>query len=85
MEHAWLMGHDATRIEAERLSFLSLLDATLPADAAKVALAQRIDSKIAHASLLTISTFDGDGTRAANARLRAHWHLNLCRDMLLDS
>ncbi|MEO0633636.1 MAG: hypothetical protein AAFY52_05830 [Pseudomonadota bacterium] len=84
MEHAWLMGDDATQVEAERLSFLSLLDATLPSGAAPGALAHRIDSKMAHASLLTISTFAEDQTRGTNARLRAQWHLRQCRNMLLD-
>lgn len=85
MEHAWLLGQDAEDIEAARLTFLSLLDATLPAGQERDALARRIDSKMAHASLLTIGTFSQTPQHADRARLRAQWHLSHCRDMLLDS
>ncbi|MEM6759056.1 MAG: hypothetical protein AAF601_06215 [Pseudomonadota bacterium] len=83
MEHAWLMGDDPVQAEAERLSFLSLLEATMqPADGHAV-LAHRIESKLAQASLLTIGTFHDDNTRARHARLRSVWHVTQCRDILL--
>lgn len=85
MEHAWLVGNDPTRIEADRLTFLSLLDATLPSGAERTALAHRIDAKMAQAALLTIGSFADDARRAEQARLRARYHLSHCRQMLLDS
>jgi len=86
LEHAWLIGTaSADRIEGQRLTFLSLLDATLPPGMEGDALNRRIEAKLAHASLLTIATFSDHKARAAQARLRANWHLSQCNEMLLDS
>lgn len=85
-EHAWLMGRDdAESFDAQRLTFLSLLDATLALDAAQQALSYRIEVKMAHASLLTLATFGRDTERAARARTLAAAHLFRCQRLLLDS
>lgn len=86
MEHAWLINDpQADTYKTQRLTFLSLLDATMPAGQERDVLAARIDAKMAHAALLTAATFGTAPDRAARARKRATWHVSMCRDMLLDS
>ena len=61
MEHAWLMGNvEADLFEDRRRTFLSLMEAVMPANSAREVLRYRIENKMAHASLLTISTFGSD-------------------------
>ncbi len=86
MEHAWLVNDPAAPdYEGQRLTFLTLLDATLAQGQERDALHHRIESKLAHASLLTIATFSDRPDRAKQARMRAKWHLMSCTEMLLDS
>lgn len=86
MEHAWLTNDPAAdAYKGQRLTFLTLLDATLPAGQERAALHHRIEAKLAHASLLTIATFSDRAERADHARTRAEWHLSACTEMLLDS
>ena len=85
MEHAWLLNDPAAdAIAAQRLTFLSLLDATMPAGHERDALAARIDAKMAQATLLTAATFGTSSDRVTHARNRAAWHVRVCREMLLD-
>lgn len=85
-EHAWLMGRtDAEDFDAQRLTFLSLLNATLARDAAEKSLSYRIEVKMAHAALLTLATFGSDTDHAEQARTLAAAHLTGCQRLLLDS
>lgn len=84
MEHAWLMSHPtAEELQDRRLQFLALLDATVPADQARNVMNYRIETKLAHASLLTLATFNDDERRAHSARVVAERHLSTCRALLL--
>ena len=86
MEHAWLINDPAAPdYEGQRLTFLALLDATMPRGQERTVLHHRIEAKLAHASLLTIATFSDRADRADRARTRAKWHLSACTEMLLDS
>ncbi|MGX9355042.1 hypothetical protein ACS3SW_07745 [Roseobacteraceae bacterium S113] len=85
MEYAWLMGEDAEDITHRRLTFLSLLDATMPADAGRDTLRTRIEAKAAQSALLTQATFGQDESRALRARLTAQTYLNHCAALLLES
>ena len=85
MEHAWLMGgSDAEVLGAQRGRFVTLLDATVAPTEAGTALSVRIEAKLAHASLLTLATFNTDTRRADVARATAHRHLQTCAGMLLE-
>ena len=86
MEHAWLTNDPAAdAYEGQRLTFIALLDATVPKGQERAALHHRIDAKLAHASLLTIASFSDRPDRAAHARMRAEWHMTACTELLLDS
>lgn len=86
MEHAWLINSDAADdFEAQRLTFISLLDAVTPPEQARKALAMRVDAKLAHAALLTTASFGTTAQRSTQAKQRARWHVGLCRRLLLDS
>ena len=85
MEHAWLMGDpEASTLEHQRLTFISLLEATQPEDAAHRALTHRIEHKMAQASLLTIATFGVDTRRARIAHAPALTFRHKCEPLLLD-
>ncbi|MEP4195339.1 MAG: hypothetical protein ABJL99_06850 [Aliishimia sp.] len=86
MEHAWLLGDpEADRHKALRSTFLTLLDATMPAGTGRDMLNHRIDVKLAHSSLLTTARFESDVERANAAKSIAVRHVSTCRKMLLDS
>lgn len=86
MEHAWLIGDaEADALQDRRRSFIALMDATMPADAARDTLAYRIDTKIAHAALLTTASFDQDMRRAQQAKVTARAFRLSCEQLLLDS
>lgn len=85
MEHAWLMGSvEADLFEDRRRTFLSLMDAVMPADLARDVLRHRIENKMAHASLLTISTFGSDPKLAEAATSAARAYRLGCERILLD-
>lgn len=85
-EHAWLMRRaDADSLDAQRLTFLSLLDATLAEDSAQQSLSYRIEVKVAHAHLLSVASFGHDARRAEQARTLAATYLSGCQRLLLDS
>ncbi len=86
MEHAWLMNDPAADdLEAQRLTFVSLLEAVTPQDKRRDAMAKRIESKLAHSSLLTTAAFASNSERAQWAKRQSTHHLNVCQRMLLDS
>ncbi|MEP1612083.1 MAG: hypothetical protein ABJL72_09190 [Roseobacter sp.] len=85
LEHAWLMSKPETSdLEAQRLTFLSLLDATLTQEHARKTLTYRIEVKMAHASLLTLATFGQDAHHARKAKNAALRHITTCQNLLLD-
>ena len=84
MEHAWLMQTaDAAEYESRRLTFLSLLDATVPEGRARETLSYRIDVKMAHASLLAVAEFSDNADRARAARQMAARHIASCQALVL--
>lgn len=86
MEHAWLMAREnASQLEAERATFLTLLEAVAVQDQARRLMTYRIETKIAHAALLTSADFAPDARRAAQARHIAQNHVTACRRMLLGA
>ena len=85
-EHAWLVGaQDADILDAQRETFLALLDASHHKTHPNPILSYRIEVKVAHASLLTLATFGSDIRRAKRAKQLAAHYLNTCQNLLLDS
>jgi hypothetical protein len=83
MEHAWLMGDpEGDALQAQRSAFVSLLEAATPVGQERSVLAYRIDTKMAHASLLTLATFADNERQAERARLLSQQHLAQCRALL---
>ncbi|MEM1099938.1 MAG: hypothetical protein AAGH73_00210 [Pseudomonadota bacterium] len=85
IEHSWVVGEDPGRFPADRLTFISLYEATVPEGAARAALHHRVASKMAQASLLTVARFHDDPTRAAAAGDAARAQIGACSRMLLES
>ncbi len=86
MEHAWLLNTEsADKLKAQRMTFISLLDAVTPAGREREALIVRVDTKMAHASLLTTASFGTTPTRSRHAQRRAERLVSQCRALLLDS
>jgi hypothetical protein len=85
MEHAWLMGNDATYFEERRSQFSEMVGAVMHPDQGREALSLRIDAKFAHARLLNSATFADAPERRAIALRRAADELNTCTSMLLKS
>lgn len=86
MEHAWLLGSDeAETYQDQRLTFVSLLDATVAQDRKQRAMNYRIEAKLAHAALLSTASFSDDLSRATRARAAADQYLVSCKRLLLDS
>lgn len=86
LEHAWLMRDAGSlQIEARRLAFLSLLDASTPTERQRHALHLRIRAKAAHSDLLAQASFSTDADRARWARRRAGDEIASCAGFLLKS
>jgi len=86
MEHAWLLGDDRADLhENRRHTFIALMEATMPSEAARDILAYRIDNKIAHAALLTTASFGQDERHAQRAKIIARTYRQSCEQLLLDS
>lgn len=86
MERSWLLSKpDATHYEAQRASFQTLLDAVVPHEDQRSILIYRIETKIAHASLLTTADFGVDAARAERARKIAQQHVAACEMLLLGA
>lgn len=65
--------------------FADLVNATATVESRRDLFNLRIESKIAHAGLLTKATFSTDYQQAAWAADRAATAINFCADFLLDS
>lgn len=76
---------NASQLEAERATFLTLLEAVAVQDQVRWLMTYRIETKIAHAALLTSADFGTDMKRARRARHIARNHVNACRRMLLGA
>ena len=85
MEHAWLMNDDrADALEAQRLQFVSILQAIMPQDQARETLNMRIDAKLAHSAMLTTAVFGTDPKLARMAKRQAMLRVQDCQNLLLD-
>ncbi|WP_093324273.1 hypothetical protein [Shimia haliotis] len=83
MEHSWLIADSrADALQSERQTFASVLEAAI-LDDHRAILGHRIETKQAHASLLTIASFSPDPNRARTARLLANDYLESCRSLIL--
>lgn len=83
LEHAWLMQlPEAEEYARLRAAFVSLLEASGGGTAGD-GLHLRIDSKVAHARLLHLSSFGRDREIAGIARRRSEAHLSRCRRLVL--
>ncbi|MEM0949351.1 MAG: hypothetical protein AAGK37_18280 [Pseudomonadota bacterium] len=85
-EHARLFDGDAAEeAEAHRNLFITLLEATLPDidTSTRTSLNWRIDSKAAHAALLSTAAFTLDAKRAQFARDAAKRHIAVCSALIL--
>lgn len=86
LEHAWLMQDDRSEaLEAQRESFVTILEAIMPVGSGREILAHRIDAKLAQARLLTIADFGADPTRTRWARQQSRYYKDRCASFLLDS
>lgn len=86
MERAWLMSQaDADHFEAQRAAFQTLLEAVVAQEDRRGILTYRIETKMAHASLLTAADFGVDRARAERARRIAQMHVASCERMLLGT
>ncbi len=84
IEHHWLMSDQPTaQVETRRDHLEDILDALTSAEEATRILAERIEAKVAHASLLTQAAFSQDPRRASWAEKRAEQELAHCRSILL--
>ncbi|MGA9252285.1 MAG: hypothetical protein WBV78_12980 [Roseobacter sp.] len=86
MERSWLLStSDAERYETQRASFQTLLDAVVPQEEQRSVLIYRIETKIAHASLLATADFGVDPARAQRAQKIAQQHVASCERLLLGA
>lgn len=86
MERSWLLSQaDAAHYEEQRAAFQALLDAVVAQEEKRVVLIYRIETKIAHASLLTAADFGVDAARAERARRIARRHIAACERLLLGT
>lgn len=85
IEHHWLLSDQPTeQIETQRAHLVDILDALITPEIATRILSNRIDSKMAHATLLTQAAFAKDERRARWAEKRAEQELDLCGTILLQ-
>lgn len=86
LEFAWLMSDpDANRLDRQRSRFVEILESLGSAPDPREVLALRIDTKMAHARLLTTAHFGSDAVLATWAKRQAVTQRNACQNMLLDS
>ena len=80
MEHAWLLGRPGRQAQDGRQQMVALIDAVAPHSglSGPEILGLRIDSKMAHAALLTRATFGRD----AQARRMAQRFVAGCHALL---
>lgn len=85
MEFQWLLGDPAAdRTQAERAAMISLLEAVVPPEDRRLALATRIEAKHAQNVLLTRTHFNADSADAAWATERAAVEIGSCRALILS-
>lgn len=86
LEFAWLMSDpDVDRIEIQRTRFVDILESLGPPADPQRQLAVQIETKMAHARLLTTAYFGGDTAHAAWAKRHAVLQRKSCQNMLLES
>lgn len=86
VEHAWLMQDpQSSALEDQRAEFVAILEALTPADAEAGVLAHRIETKKAHAQLLSLATFGADAHHAAWAKRQSQYLNANCAERLLKS
>lgn len=86
MEHAWLVSApEADTLQDMRGTFVTLLDAVVPAGRERDALTMRVEAKMAFARLLTVSTFGSDAALAERAERRADEQIRQCARLILQS
>ena len=86
LEHAWLTSRtEASRYEAQRQTFITLLEAVQPETDVRRLMSYRIENKMAQASLLTVANFSLNAQRAERARRLARQHLKTCEQLLLGA
>lgn len=86
MEHAWLVNDTrADALQAQRVQFVSILEAIVPPERARDMLNYRIDTKLAHSAILTTARFGTDARRADMAKKQALSLVRQCQSLLLDS
>lgn len=72
-------------LERQRAGFLAILDALDPKATARDLLLHRIDTKVAHAKLLQMATFQGDTKLGSWAKKQSQLYKERCAGLLLDS
>lgn len=84
MEHQWLISDPAAdTTEAERATMIALLEATMPADAGRAVLHERLAARQAHSVLLSRARFHTDPRLAEWSRRRAASEIGYCRGLAL--
>lgn len=85
IEHHWLLSDQPTDgIETQRAHLVDILDALVTPETARQVLSNRIDAKMAHASLLSHAAFSEDDRRARWAEKRAKQEFVQCGTILLQ-
>lgn len=86
MEFAWLMSDpDADQLENHRAQFIDILESLGPGGDPRQQMALRIETKMAHARLLTTAHFSPDAIRATWAKRQAFRQRSTCENLLLKS
>lgn len=85
MEFAWLMNApDADELEIRRAHLIDILESLGPGDDPRRRMALRIETKMAHARLLSTAYFGKDETRAIWAKKQAMRQISSCESLLLE-
>lgn len=86
MENQWMFdGPGSERTAEELAAVVSLIEATMPADAGRTVMAWRIDAKVAQRGLLHQARFARDPRLAKTAAARAEALAAGCRDLLFGA
>lgn len=86
MEDQWMFDGPGSERTAEKLAaVVSLIEATMPADAGRTVMAWRIDAKVAQRGLLHQGRFARDPRLAKTAAARAEALAAGCRDLLFGA
>lgn len=86
MEDQWMFdGPGSERTAEELAAVVSLIEATMPADAGRTVMAWRIDAKVAQRGLLHQARFARNARLAKEAAARAEALAAGCRDLLFGA